>query len=209
MYIPEHFAADQQDVDALLGNLGAADLITVTDEGLLATFLPLLYEPSAGSHGALLGHVARNNDQWRRPAVGEALVIARGVDGYISPSYYASKAEHGRVVPTWNYLTAHVYGELIVHDDVEWLSGLVRRLTERHEAGREHPWSVDDAPAAYFAGQLRAIVGVELRISRIEAKAKLSQNRPSADIDGVISGLEHDGQPAHAEAVRKARPDSK
>jgi transcriptional regulator len=209
MYIPEHFAADQQDVDALLGNLGAADLITVTDEGLLATFLPLLYEPSAGSHGALLGHVARNNDQWRRPEVGEALVIARGVDGYISPSYYASKAEHGRVVPTWNYLTAHVYGELIVHDDVEWLSGLVRRLTERHEAGREHPWSVDDAPAAYFAGQLRAIVGVELRISRIEAKAKLSQNRPSADIGGVISGLEHDGQPAHAEAVRKARPDSK
>jgi len=209
MYIPEHFAADQQDVDALLGNLGAADLITVTDEGLLATFLPLLYEPSVGSHGALLGHVARNNDQWRRPAVGEALVIARGVDGYISPSYYASKAEHGRVVPTWNYLTAHVYGELIVHDDVEWLSGLVRRLTERHEAGREHPWSVDDAPAAYFAGQLRAIVGVELRISRIEAKAKLSQNRPSEDIDGVISGLEHDGQHAHAEAVRKARPDAK
>jgi transcriptional regulator len=209
MYIPEHFAADQQDVDALLGNLGAADLITVTDEGLLATFLPLLYEPSVGSHGALLGHVARSNDQWRRPAVGEALVIARGVDGYISPSYYASKAEHGRVVPTWNYLTAHVYGELIVHDDVEWLSGLVRRLTERHEAGREHPWSVDDAPAAYFAGQLRAIVGVELRISRIEAKAKLSQNRPSEDIDGVISGLEHDGQPAHAEAVRKARPDAK
>lgn len=209
MYIPEHFASDQQAVEALLGSMDAADLITVTDEGLLATFLPLLYEPSVGKHGALLGHLARNNDQWRRAPIGEALVIARGVDGYISPSYYASKAEHGRVVPTWNYFTAHVYGELIVHDDVEWLSGLVRRLTERHEAGREHSWSVDDAPAPYLAGQLRAIVGVELRISRIEAKAKLSQNRPSADIDGVVAGLEHDGQQAHAQAVREARPDSK
>jgi transcriptional regulator len=209
MYIPEHFATDRQAVDALLGGMGGADLITVTDEGMLATFLPLIYDPSVGAQGALLGHVARNNEQWRRGAVGEALVIVRGVDGYISPSYYASKAEHGRVVPTWNYLTAHVYGELVVHDDVEWLSGLVRRLTERHEAGRERPWSVDDAPAAYFAGQLRAIVGVELRISRIEAKAKLSQNRPSADIDGVVEGLERDGQHAHAEAVREARPDLK
>jgi transcriptional regulator len=209
MYVPEHFATDPQAVDALLGNLNAADLITVTDDGLLATFLPLLYEPSLGEHGALVGHLARNNDQWRRTAIGEALVIAHEVDGYISPSYYAAKAEHGRVVPTWNYVTAHVYGELIVHDDVEWLSGLVRRLTERHEAEREHPWSVDDAPAAYVAGQLRAIVGVELRISRIEAKAKLSQNRSGADIDGVIEGLEHDGQKAHAEAVREARPESK
>ena len=209
MYIPEHFATDRQSVEALLGNLTVADLITVTDEGLLATFLPLLYDPSAGEHGSLLGHLARNNDQWRRAPIGEALVIAHGVDGYISPSYYASKAEHGRVVPTWNYVTAHVYGELIVHDDVEWLNGLVRSLTDRHEAERAHPWSVDDAPAAYFAGQLRAIVGVELRISRVEAKAKLSQNRPSADIDGVIEGLERDGQDAHAEAVREARPPAK
>jgi transcriptional regulator len=209
VYIPEHFATDRQSVEALLGNLTAADLITVTDDGLLATFLPLLYDPSLGEHGALLGHLARNNDQWRRPPIGEALVIARGVDGYISPSYYATKAEHGRVVPTWNYVTAHVYGELIVHDDVEWLNGLVRNLTDRHEAQREHPWSVDDAPAAYVAGQLRAIVGVEVRISRIEAKAKLSQNRPSADIDGVIEGLEHNGEHAHAEAVREARPESK
>jgi transcriptional regulator len=209
VYIPEHFATDRQSVEALLGNLTAVDLITVTDEGLLATFLPLLYDPSPGEHGALLGHLARNNDQWRRAPIGEALVIAHGVDGYISPSYYASKAEHGRVVPTWNYVTAHVYGELIVHDDVEWLNGLVRGLTERHEAERAHPWSVDDAPAAYVAGQLRAIVGVELRISRIEAKAKLSQNRPGADIDGVIEGLERDGQDAHAEAVREARPAEK
>jgi len=181
----------------------------VTDAGMLVTFLPLLYDATVGENGTLLGHVARNNEQWRTPSIGEALVIAHGVDGYITPSYYASKVEHGRVVPTWNYFTAHVYGELIVHDDVEWLSGLVRRLTDRHEGRREHPWSVDDAPEPYIAGQLRAIVGVELRISRIEAKAKLSQNRPAADIDGVVEGLERDGQPAHAEAVREARPDSK
>jgi len=209
VYIPEHFAADPQAVGELLANLGAADLITVTDDGMLATFLPLLHDPAVGDHGALLGHVARNNDQWRRPARGEALVIAHGVDGYVSPSYYASKAEHGRVVPTWNYVTAHVYGSLIVHDDVAWVADLVRRLTDRHEAGREHPWSVDDAPAAYLQGQLRAIVGVELRISRIEAKAKLSQNRPGADISGVAAGFERDGQAEVAAAVRAARPAEK
>lgn len=209
MYVPGHFAAEPQAVGALLENLGAADLITVTDQGMLATFLPLLYDDSVGEQGALLGHVARNNEQWRRPAIGEALAIVHGVDGYVTPSYYASKFEHGRVVPTWNYITAHVYGELIVHDDVEWLDALVRRLTDRHEAGREHPWSVDDAPAAYIEGQLRAIVGVELRISRIEAKAKLSQNRAAGDIDSLVAGLERDGQSAHAEAVRAARPKDK
>ena len=209
MYIPEHFAADEASVSALLANLGGADLVTVTEDGPLATFLPLLFDPGLGEHGALLGHVARNNDQWRRPAVGESLVIAHGVDGYVSPAYYASKAEHGRVVPTWNYVTLHVYGTLIVHDDTAWLSDLVRRLTDRHEAGREHPWSVDDAPAAYVEGQLRAIVGVELRISRIEAKAKLSQNRPAADIDGVVAGLERRGEQGLADAVREARPEGK
>lgn len=209
MYIPGHFAADQQAIETLLTNLGAADLITVADEGLLATYLPLLYDPSVGERGALLGHLARNNVQWERAPVGEALVIAHGAGGYVTPSYYAAKAEHGRVVPTWNYVTAHVYGELVVHDDVEWLGGLVRRLTDRHEAGREHPWSVDDAPARYVAGQLRAIVGVELRISRVEGKAKLSQNRSAADIDGVAAGLERDGQVGHASAVREARPDDK
>ncbi|HEX4787417.1 MAG TPA: FMN-binding negative transcriptional regulator [Actinospica sp.] len=209
MYIPEHFAADERSAVALLANIDAADLITVTQEGPVATFLPLLYDPGQGEHGALLGHVARTNDQWRRPTIGESLVIAHGVDGYVSPSYYASKAEHGRVVPTWNYVTAHVYGSLIVHDDTTWLADLVRRLTDRHEAAREHPWSMDDAPAVYVEGQLRAIVGVELRISRIEAKAKLSQNRPSADIDGVIAGFERDGRPELGAAVRAARPESK
>src|ERR1700704_1348343 len=177
MYIPAHFAADDATVHELLTRHGAADLITLTADGLLATMLPFAYEPAAGQRGALLGHVARNNDQWRKPAQGESLAIVRGPDAYISPAWYATKAEHGRVVPTWNYVTAHVHGRLIVHDDAAWVESLVRRLTTEHEAGRDAPWSMDDAPARYIEGQLRAIVGVELAISRIEAKYKLSQNR--------------------------------
>ncbi len=206
MYVPSHFAADDAVVRELLDRHGAADLVTTTATGLVATLLPFVHDPAAGAHGALLGHVARNNDQWRRPALGEAMVIVRGPDAYVSPSFYASKAEHGRVVPTWNYLTAHVYGDLVVHDDPDWVEALVRRLTEHHEAGTAAPWSVDDAPPAYVAGQLRAIVGVELRITRIEAKAKLSQNRPEADLDGVVAGLAARGDAASADAVRRARP---
>jgi transcriptional regulator len=206
MYVPTHFAMDDAAVQQLLAEHGAGDLVTVTPQGLVATMLPFVYDPEAGPHGALLGHVARNNEHWRLPAIGEALVILRGPDTYVTPGWYASKVEHGRVVPTWNYVTAHVHGELVVHDDVEWLGSLVRRLTAKHEAGRAQPWSVEDAPPAFTAGQLRAIVGVEVRISRIEAKAKLSQNRPAADIDGVVAGLRADGDPTMAQAVEDARP---
>lgn len=211
VYVPQHFAASDAEVSSLLENHGAADLITATADGLLATFLPFIFDPSVGEHGALLGHVARNNDQWLRPPIGPpdatAMVIIRGPDAYVSPTWYATKAEHGRVVPTWNYVTAHVHGRLVVHDDPVWLDGLVRRLTERHEQGSESPWSVDDAPARFVQGQLRAIVGVEVVISRIEAKLKLSQNRPAADIDGVVAGLASRGQDAVAEAVAGARPE--
>ncbi len=208
MYVPAHFAADDSGVRQLLAGIEAADLVTATPDGLLSTLLPLLYDPDAGEHGALLGHVARNNEQWQRPVIGEALVIAHGPDAYISPSWYASKAEHGRVVPTWNYQIAHVYGRLVVHDDPAWLDGLVRRLTERHESGRTHPWTVDDAPPEYIAGQLRAIVGVEVAITRVEAKFKLSQNRPQADVDGVIEGLETTGDTPVAAAMRAHNPRS-
>jgi transcriptional regulator len=206
MYIPAHFAASDALVSELLTHHGAADLVTATPQGLLATMLPFVYDPAAGEHGALLGHVARNNDQWKVSPLGEALVIVRGTSAYVSPSWYQSKSEHGRVVPTWNYVTAHVYGRLIVHDDPAWVEALVRRLTAKHEAQRDHPWSVDDAPPAYITGQLRAIVGVELVITRIEAKAKLSQNRPQADINGVIAGLRADGHERAAADVEQARP---
>ncbi|RZU76198.1 PaiB family negative transcriptional regulator [Micromonospora kangleipakensis] len=206
MYVPAHFAGDEQAVQQVLHHIGAADLITTTAQGLQASMLPWVYDLHAGTHGALLGHLARNNDQWRLPALGEALVIARGPDAYISPSWYPSKAEHHRVVPTWNYITAHIYGQLHVHDDPAWLEAQVRRLTERHEAGRAEPWSVDDAPAAFVAGQLRAIVGVEVRITRVEAKFKLSQNRPTTDMDAVIAELRHLGDNRSAAAVAAHRP---
>ena len=206
MYVPAQFAASDSTVRDLLSRHGAADLITATAEGLLATLLPFIYDPDIGEHGVLLGHLARNNDQWRLPVRGEALVIVRGPDSYISPSWYPSKVEHGRVVPTWNYLTAHVYGRLVVHDDPRWLEQLVRRLTAKHERASTRPWSVDDAPPPFIAGQLRAIVGVELVINRVEAKAKLSQNRPAGDIDGVLAGLEGRGDAASADAVRAHRP---
>lgn len=194
MYVPEHFRPAASDVAALLDNVDAADLITATDAGLLSTFLPLLYEApgasrDAGEHGRLMGHVARNNRQWKTPPIDEALVIIRGPEAYISPSWYATKREHGRVVPTWNYVTAHVHGRFVVHDDLDWVERNVRGLVDRHEARRASPWAVDDAPPDYIAGQLRAIVGVEVVISRIEAKLKLSQNRSKADVDGAIAGL--------------------
>jgi transcriptional regulator len=213
MYIPAHFAVDDDAVNDLLAKHGAGDLITLTDDGLLATMLPFAYEPSAGAHGALYGHVARNNDQWRKPARGESLAIVRGPDAYVSPSWYAAKAEHGRVVPTWNYLTAHVYGQLVVHDDPEWVEGIVRRLTAKHETARlaspsQPPaWSVDDAPRKFIEGQLRAIVGLELQITRIEAKAKLSQNRPVGDIAGIVGGLSTRGEDPMATAVEHANAD--
>jgi transcriptional regulator len=205
MYVPAHFAADDATVRELLARHGAADLITQTEDGLLATMLPFAYDPEAGQRGVLYGHVARNNDQWRKPALGESLAIVRGPDAYVSPSWYASKAEHGRVVPTWNYVTAHVYGRLVVHDDPEWVEGVVRRLTVKHETAKGEPvWSVDDAPRQYIDGQLRAIVGLELQITRIEAKAKLSQNRSAADVEGVIAGLSARGDGRSAEAVKRA-----
>ncbi|WP_433462272.1 FMN-binding negative transcriptional regulator [Spirillospora sp. CA-128828] len=204
MFVPAHFSADDAEVRELLAGCGAADLVTSTPRGLVATFLPVLFDPSVGEHGALLAHVARNNDQWSEPAAGESLFIVHGPDAYVTPSWYASKREHGRVVPTWNYLTAHVYGRLVVHDDPAWVGSMVRRLTDHHEKRRAPSWSVDDAPPAFIDGQLRAIVGLELVITRIEAKAKMSQNRPEADREGVVEGYLAEGDTAMAEAVRDA-----
>ncbi|MGO9657525.1 MAG: FMN-binding negative transcriptional regulator [Acidimicrobiales bacterium] len=206
MYIPSHFSVDEATARQFLADRDTADLVTLTPRGLVATFLPVLYEPAEDGYGSVVGHVARSNDQWQLPVLGDALMIVHGPDAYISPSWYPSKVAHGRVVPTWDYVTAHIYGRLLVHDDPVWLESLVRRLTDKHEARSPRPWSVDDAPAPYVAGLLRAIVGVELAIERVEAKAKWSQNRPGEDIDGVIEGLEVAGHADAAEAVRAARP---
>ncbi len=204
MYLPKHTVADAQALHELLANLRAADLVTATPDGLFATFLPLLHDENVGPHGALLGHVARKNDHWRLRTLGEAMVIVHGPEGYISPNWYPAKREHGRVVPTWNYLTAHIYGELRIHDDPIWVEGIVRRLTAHHESRRPAPWGVDDAPRSYIDSELRAIVGVELVITRIEAKAKLGVKRSRADVDGTIEGLAGDGQDALAHLTAAA-----
>ncbi len=208
MYLPVLFEPDPGEVEALLRSPGAADLVTPTAGGLVATTLPLWFDAGSGPRGSLLGHVARGNGHWRTVPTGESLAIIRGTDGYISPSWYASKREHGRVVPTWDYMLVHVHGTLVVHDDPTWLLPLVRRLTDLHESALATPWSVDDAPPDYVDAQLRAIVGLELVVSRIEAKAKLSQNRAPVDIDGVVAGLRAAGQPTLADAVEAARRDS-
>jgi transcriptional regulator len=209
VYVPDYFKPDDESVRALLRRHGAVDLVTSTPDGLRATMLPMIYvEPDGsaetGELGLLRGHFARKNDDWKQPAIGEAMAIIRGPDGYITPTWYETKREHGRVVPTWNYVTAHVYGDLTVHDDPAWVERNVRALTAKHEAERDPAWGVDDAPAAYVEGQLKAIVGVELRISRIEAKFKLSQNRSNEDIAGVVEGLNEEGRAEMATAVDAA-----
>lgn len=206
MYVPAHFSVDDAAARELLASVGVAHLVTATEAGLLATRLPYVWAPEVGEHGALQAHVARPNDQWRLPPLGEALAIVHGPDGYVTPSWYAAKAEHGRVVPTWNYVTAHVYGRLVVHDDQDWLTDHVRRLTGRFEAGREEPWALEDAPPAFVAAHLRAVVGLELRITRVEAKAKVSQNRSEADRAGVAAGFDAEGHAAMAGAVRNPPP---
>ncbi|WP_369137546.1 FMN-binding negative transcriptional regulator [Modestobacter versicolor] len=202
MYVPAHFAAPDDAVAQLLAAPGAVELVSSTAAGLTATTMPVLHDPVAGT---LTGHLARNNPQWQ-DTQGDVLVIVRGPDAYVSPSWYATKAEHGRVVPTWDYVVAHVHGALVVHEDPDWLAAHVTRLTAAHEGHRAEPWAVTDAPARFVAGQLRAIVGVEVRISRVEAKWKLSQNRPAADVDGVVAGLRADGEHATAAAVQAVRP---
>jgi transcriptional regulator len=190
VYIPApNVPPSEGDVTALLLETPAADLVTLGDDGLTVSMIPFLYDPSISAHGALLGHLARPNVQWRGADGREALVLVHGPDGYVSPAWYATKRAHGRVVPTWNYILVAVHGTLRVHDDPAWVRAIVERLTEAHESGRAEPWAVSDAPEPYVAGQLRAIVGVEVEIDRIEAKWKLSQNRSDADVAGVVAGL--------------------
>ncbi|MDP9465458.1 MAG: FMN-binding negative transcriptional regulator [Actinomycetota bacterium] len=167
-----------------------AQLVTMTGDGLVATPMPFLYEPADDGLGSLVGHVARANRQWAETTkTVEALAIFTGANAYVSPGWYPSKREHGKVVPTWNYETVHVRGDFVVHDDADWKRALVTRLTERHESQLATPWSPSDAPPDYIEAMLNAIVGVEVRIAKVLAKRKLSQNRPAADIAGVIDGL--------------------
>ena len=191
MYNPSGFAInDLQELQQQIVATRLAMVITHGEHGLQASHLPLLLRPDQGPKGTLYGHFARANPQWKELQNGaEALVIFAGADAYVSPGFYPSKAEHGKVVPTWNYLAIHAYGTAQVFTDAERLHNLVSALTDRHEAGRPQPWKVADAPTDYIDGMLKAIVGFALPIQRLEGKRKLSQNRSSADIAGVREGL--------------------
>ncbi len=201
MYVPAHFAEDRIPLlhDAIRAH-GFATLVTMTSDGLIASHVPLLLETEPAPFGTLIGHLARPNPQ-AREAIGDALVIFLGPEGYITPSYYATKRETGKVVPTWNYTAIHAYGKLRFINDRAELLGLVTRLTERHEGERATPWAVTDAPADFVQGMLNGIIGFELVITRLEGKRKMSQNRPAADQAGVVAGLREDGRPDLAAQV--------
>lgn len=191
MYAPRAFALDDlPEIQQLIQHTRLAQLITLSENGLQASHLPLLLNPDEGPNGTLYGHLAKANPQWRELQNGsEALVIFAGADAYISPAFYPAKAEHGKVVPTWNYIAVHAYGTPEVFSDAERLLKVVTALTDRHESGRAQPWRVSDAPADYIDGMLKAIVGFALPIERLVGKRKLSQNRSAADMAGVRDGL--------------------
>ena len=190
MYVPPAFReADLPSLQAALRDVRLANLVTATDEGLIATPLPLFLVPEEGPYGTLYGHLARANPQAQRAPIGEALALFAGPDAYVSPSWYASKQEHGKVVPTWNYVAVHAYGPAEFFDDADRLLDVVTRLTAMHEGDHAKPWAVADAPEAFIRSQLKGIVGLRLPITRLDGKRKMSQNRSPADRAGVAAGL--------------------
>jgi len=212
MYIPEAFREEDRDaIDAMIHSCPLATLVTHSTQGLFATPLPMIFAAGEGDHGVLYGHIARANPQWKEPSAEDALVLFQGPNAYITPAWYATKAETGKVVPTWNYLAVHAYGPVEFFHDPATLLDVVTKLTRHHEEARHHeaarpqsisqpgpepgpqlpnqPWSVSDAPADYIQSQLRSIVGIRIPIRHLEAKKKLSQNQPAANRAGVKQGL--------------------
>ncbi len=200
MYVPRFNVMPDDEVRDFVAGVGTAQLVTVAEDGTPeATFLPVLWREDR-----LVGHVARANRHWRSIIDGSpGLAVVLGPDAYVSPAFYATKREHGRVVPTWNYSAVHFRGPVRTIDDKVWLRELVGELTDHHESGRADPWAVEDAPEVYVEKQLKAIVGVELIVESVEAKAKLSQNRSEEDRAGVIEGLAGTDGDAVAEAMRR------
>ena len=190
MYRPAHFAADEQDqLHAFIEAHPLGSLVVQTSAGLIANHLPMLWEPS-GTHGLLHGPIARANTLWRAvTAASPVLVLFGGASAYITPSWYPSKQATGQVVPTWNYSVVHAHGTIEFFDAPDRLLPLVTRLTNQHESRRADPWAVSDAPSDYIDTMLRAIVGFEIRVERLEGKFKASQNRDQADRQGVVRGL--------------------
>jgi transcriptional regulator len=206
MYQPAHFV--ERDADTLLALMKAHPLATLVCAGteLAADILPLEVE-RIGETWRVTGHVARGNPLWREADGQQVLLLFQGPQAYVSPNWYPSKSQHGKAVPTWNYTMVQVQGTLRAIQDPEWLRGFVTRLTERHETGRTAPWHVADAPADFLDAMLKAIVGIEIEVTRVEGKFKLSQNRDAADRTGVVLGLEADAaseRQSEADALAQA-----
>ena len=190
MYVPPAFREDDPDtLRSMIRDARLCNLVTATAEGLMSTPLPLFLDLDEGEHGTLYGHLAKANPQCKASPIGEGLAIFMGPDAYITPSWYASKREHGKVVPTWNYAAVTAYGPLEFFEDTDRLLQVVSRLTDRYERPRNDPWSVTDAPEPFVRAQLKGIVGIRMPVSRIEAKRKMSQNRSAEDRTGVAEGL--------------------
>lgn len=204
MYLPQAF--EERRVEVLHAFIRAhplGALVTVGAGGLNANHVPFVVDPEPLPFGTLRAHVARGNAAWRELAnAPDTLVIFQGPHAYVSPSWYPAKQEHGKVVPTWNYVVVHAYGAVKVIHDAAWLRDLVTSLTRLHEAGRAEPWSVSDAPDAFVTQQLRAIVGIEIPVARLLGKWKASQNRTPLEIERVTAGLAADGS-AFADIMRR------
>jgi transcriptional regulator len=191
MYVPSHFEETRVEVlHELIRQRPLAALVTLGSDGLNANHIPFEVDAQPAPFGTLRGHVARANPVWRDcSGAVDALVIFQGAHAYVSPAWYATKQETGKVVPTYNYMVVHAYGALRIVEDPAWLRALVGRLTDRFEAERANPWKVTDAPADFVEKQVRAIVGVEIPVRRLLGKWKVSQNRPATDREGVVRGL--------------------
>jgi len=202
MYVPPAFRNDDiENIRATIRAIRLANLVTATADGLIATPLPLFLDETEGEHGTLYGHVAKANPQWRAAPTGDAMAIFMGPEAYVTPSWYATKQETGKVVPTWNYIAIHAYGPIEFFESAERLLDVVTRLTNIHEGSRAEPWAVSDAPADFIAAQLRGIVGARIPVTRFEAKRKMSQNRPEADRARVAAGLAASDSPRDREVA--------
>jgi transcriptional regulator len=207
MYLPRHFEETRAPIlHELIRAYPLGVLVGLTSSGLVANHIPFEVEPDPAPFGTLRGHVARANPFWRECAPDvEALAVFRGPDAYVSPAWYPTKHDTGKVVPTWNYAVVHAHGPVRFIEDRAWLRQLVEQLTNRHEAGRREPWRITDAPPDYIDRQLGAIVGIEIPITRLVGKWKVGQNRPPEDRAGVVEGLSHEGGDAAAAMARLVR----
>jgi transcriptional regulator len=211
MYTPAHFAITDPDaLHRVMREHPLGVLVTHGEAGLDANHLPFEFDAAAGPHGTLTAHVARANPVWQQLSAGaKVMVVFRAEAGYISPNWYPSKHETHRLVPTWNYVVVHAHGTVTLRDDERFVRGVVARLTRQHEAAEPRPWKMGDSPTEYIDSMLKAIVGLEIRIERIEGKAKLSQNRDDRDRLGAADALKALGRDTLSVAMRAANPTSR